>query len=305
MALLSGALSVSQTVNTAAARAPNLNGLSSSLSTVENDLGALAPAIGTVVGAPSQAESIATVNGGSFAITSPVLAIADQLLLAYSTQFVTQVQAQPGSAAPCPAPTGNAATDAIVCQMQQSAQQAVLGSTTTTQAGAGMLLSGALLPLAGWAAEGNASGGNAALAAGAYQLALNIIVPIVAAYGASDPPAFSQSLAIAGPGLATSLTGGPSGLAVLPGTIDALSTYPAAAALASGAVDPGPQGGLIIGPPYITASITGGIALPVQNLPTLPTARASRLQVARQPSHPVPRPCKSRSMGKGQFQVLA
>jgi hypothetical protein len=114
---------------------------------------------------------------------------------------------------------------------------------------------------AGWAAEGTVSKtGTTAEVSNAYELLLNALAPYITAYATATPaPAFSESLAIAGRTFVGHLALDAGAIVVLPGALDSVAAYEAAADLTKTASDPGPQGGLLFSdPPLFAIQMAGG-----------------------------------------------
>jgi len=255
-AIMYGGLNVITSVSNASSTATSLGPLSAKLNILASDLNSLIPAVGAVINNPTQTAAISTPSGSVFNVDGTMLAMTDQLLLAYSEQLLSAVQpGVPGGGPACPPSTGDPSTDLTVCQLQLNTQSVVQMPVNATPSGIGLLASGYLVSLAAWAAHGTASTtGVGVEVANAYGMFLNSLSPYLLTYATATPAlAFSNSLSNVGTVVVQDLTVNGGGVVILQGTLDAVTAYTVASALTNQKGDPGPQGGLLISDPPLLA----------------------------------------------------
>ena len=256
LAFLEEGQSVLQTVQASASASTRLAGLGTSAGALSTDLTGLAAAIHQIMSGTASV-AVPTANGAPFTIDGRVLAASDQLVLGYVTQFTAGLRSGGYSAgtalstasklatAACVANTGDAATDALICQMTQYHQQLATTGASAVQLGAKIEMGAYLGLLGGWAADAFvAAGAVTAEVAQAAQLAWGVASSYVSAYAtASQAPPLSESLQHVGADMLDRMALG--GVGVLPAVLDAFGTYAEAAKLASG-TSAAPQQGLIL-----------------------------------------------------------
>lgn len=262
VAFLTAGQNVANSVQSATSGNPALSALGTDLGIYEQDLSGLITAINSITSDPGQTVSLPTSNGVPFVLNAQVLALSDQLALAYVTQFDEQAGLVTGAPAasrvrksgrPRAGATSSScfntgtSADADFCAFQQYGQdQATVGAQAVqnfAKLEAGLYLG----VLGGWAIDGLAEGGVLLQeSAEAAQLVWSAASSHIAAYAtASQPPPVSDSLKDVLVEVVDKVALG--GLGVLPAAVQADSIYEDAATVLESSAGVAPAGGLLLG----------------------------------------------------------
>jgi hypothetical protein len=268
LAFLEGSLNVSSSLQEDATTDSSLSTLATNLTQYNADTNALISDTSFLMNNPGLNVAITTSNGMTTALDQSTLALSDQLILAYLTQFAAQVGTassdanltprrgklasprtkpdQESTACP-PTLTGDPATNQLICSFQQDAQtQAVVGGRAVQLAF--KFLYGVYAGfLGGFAADAAAIAGAAPEVVQALQIAWGAAGSYVAAWGtASKSPTPCDLIASAGAQAFDdeALDGVP----LMSPTLDAYNLYKDASEIQNPPPEPPCAGPLLIAP---------------------------------------------------------
>ncbi|HTY50630.1 MAG TPA: hypothetical protein VMB48_13160 [Steroidobacteraceae bacterium] len=260
---LTASQNVSGSIQADAATNSALSTLSTDLVQYSQDLGTVIAAINTITGNPGQSVSLTTANGSTFTLNATVLALSDQLALAYVTQFDQQAGLSAATSAFARAlrrevpprerassstcfNSGDPTIDAEFCSFEQYGQTQATVGAQAVQTGAQIETGLYLGVLGGWAIDGLAEGGTLLQESSeAAQLIWSAASSHIAAYAtASKPPPVSDSLKdVLGEVVDQVALGG---LGLLPAALQADTIYEDASAVLGSSAGESPEGGLLL-----------------------------------------------------------
>jgi uncharacterized protein (TIGR03437 family) len=266
LAFLDETLNVDAAAIAAAQTDPDLTDLAAALGAFDDGVNTLASAIQAIMNAPSQPITVTGADGVQITLDANTLALSDQLIWAYVSQFLIQVvnQQQPSSAAGrsaaaggmllTPADTPSNCSDlpetspeinAVACQSQQgyTTNMPVVnaGAAKVEQLGS-WTIAGGLSALGGWVAAAYFEGAVAVLA---FQVAWDYATARASALAlGTQQPSTKDSLKDASTTVVDKIA--LQGKGILPLTLAVLSLIPKGWNPFSSSSGSPPQGGLIL-----------------------------------------------------------
>ncbi|MFZ0302606.1 MAG: hypothetical protein WAL75_07975 [Terracidiphilus sp.] len=150
VAALSAALNMSVNAQTLANGNSALTNISADMAQLNNDIYPLINAANTIIADPTQTVNLTAANGTTVVLTAQMLAQSDQYLQALMAAVVSQASIPTAASnTSCPAPTGDTAFDANLCNVQVYMQAlAALGPSASFKLGSEMYgAAGSLSPM--------------------------------------------------------------------------------------------------------------------------------------------------------------